>query len=204
VSFEEAAILDMEVYAALSRCSLRPGAAALVVGDGPAGLIACQILRVMGAGTVILSGASAGRLSKAESLGLADVFVDATCDCLAEVVEHETHGMGVNLAGDFVGTAQSAADIFRSLVPGGTALLYGVHEAPLDQFDLNQIVLRDLRVFGSLSDRVGWEQVIQLVESGQLLLKPLITHCFPLERGAEAFELVRHRADGVVKAVIVP
>ena len=105
-------------------------------------------------------------------------------------------------AGDFVGTAQSAGATLRSLLPGGTALLYGVHEAPLDQFDLNQIVLRDLKVFGALSDRVGWERVIQLVESGQLRLKALITHSFPLERGAEAFALVRHRADGVVKAVI--
>jgi 2-desacetyl-2-hydroxyethyl bacteriochlorophyllide A dehydrogenase len=202
ISFEEAAILDMEVYAALCRCSLRSGAAALVVGDGPAGLIACQILRVMGAGRVILCGTSPARLSKAKSLVLADAFVDATSDDLAEVVERETDGMGVEFAGDFVGTAQSAGAAFRSLVPGGTALLYGVHEAPLDQFDLNQIVLRDLKVFGALSDRVGWERVIQLVESGQLRLKPLITHSFPLERGAEAFALVRHRADGVVKAVI--
>jgi threonine dehydrogenase-like Zn-dependent dehydrogenase len=110
--------------------------------------------------------------------------------------------MGVDLAADCVGSPESAADTFRSLAPGGTALLYGVHEAPLHDFDLNQIVLRDLKVFGALSDRVGWEPVIQLVESGQLRLKPLITHCFPLERGPEAFDLVQHRTDGVVKAVL--
>ncbi len=202
VSFEEAAILDMEVYAALARCSISPGAVALVVGDGPAGLIACQILQITGAGRVLLSGASAGRLAKAKSLGLADVIVDSVHDSLAATLSAETRGVGVDFAADCVGSAQSAADTFGSLRPGGTALLYGVHEAPLDQFDLNQIVLRDLRVFGALSDRVGWEDVIQLVESGQLRLKPLITHCFPLERAPEAFELVRSRTNGVVKAVI--
>jgi L-iditol 2-dehydrogenase len=204
VSFEEAAILDMEVYAALRRCGPSPGAAALVIGDGPAGLIACQILRVMGAAKLILSGASADRLAKAESMGLADIFVNATRDRLADIVARETHGGGVDLAADFAGTPQSAADTFQSVMPGGTVLLYGVYEAPLESFDLNRIVLRDLRVFGSLSDRVGWEQVIQFVESGQLRLKPLITHSFPLERGPEAFELVSRRSDGVVKAVIAP
>ena len=162
------------------------------------------ILRVMGAAKLILSGASADRLAKAESMGLADVFVDATRDRPADIVARETHGGGVDLAADFAGTPQSAAETFQSVMPGGAVLLYGVYEAPLESFDLNRIVLRDLRVFGSLSDRVGWEQVIQFVESGQLRLKPLITHSFPLERGPEAFELVSRRSDGVVKAVIAP
>jgi threonine dehydrogenase-like Zn-dependent dehydrogenase len=100
--------------------------------------------------------------------------------------------------------AADDADRVFSASTTGPSNLAGVALISLlvDQFDLNQIVLRDLKVFGALSDRVGWERVIQLVESGQLRLKPLITHSFPLERGAEAFALVRHRADGVVKAVI--
>lgn len=202
LSFPEAAILDMEVYAALTRCNLPPLAVALVVGDGPAGLIACQMLRIIGAGRVLLSGASPGRLAKAKALGVADVFVDATRDDLAKTVERETKGLGVPFAADFVGSAQAITDVFHSLAPSGTALLYGVHETPLQQFDMNQIVLRDLKVFGALSDRVGWERVIELAESRQLRLEPLITHSFPLERAPEAFELVRRRTDGVVKAVI--
>lgn len=202
VSFEEAAILDMEVYAALVRCAVSPGAAVLVVGDGPAGLIACQLLRIMRARRVLLSGMSAGRLAKAKDLQLADVFIDARHEDLAQVVAQETGGMGVDFAADCVGSPDSAAETFRSLAPGGTALLYGVHETSLEKFDLNQIVLRDLKVFGALSDRIGWERVIELVESGQLRLNPLITHSFPLERGPEAFELVRGRTNGVVKAVL--
>jgi threonine dehydrogenase-like Zn-dependent dehydrogenase len=202
ISFEEAAILDMEVYAALRRCSVPPGAVVLVVGDGPAGLIACQLLRIMGAGKILLSGASPGRLAKAKELALADMCIDAQHDDVAGVVRRETGGVGVALAADFVGAAESVADAFRSVIPGGAVLLYGVHEEPIERFDLNQIVLRDLKVFGALSDRVGWEQVVEFVESGQLRLKPLITHCFPLERGGDAFELVRRGADGVVKAVI--
>jgi threonine dehydrogenase-like Zn-dependent dehydrogenase len=82
-------------------------------------------------------------------------------------------------------------------------LLYAVYRQPLDKFDLNQIVLRDLRVFGALSDRHGWESVIALVENGRLQLNSLITHRFPLEEARLAFDSVKNRRDGLVKAVFV-
>jgi threonine dehydrogenase-like Zn-dependent dehydrogenase len=63
--------------------------------------------------------------------------------------------------------------------------------------------LRDLVVFGSLSDRKGWERVIELVSTGKLLLDPLITHRFSFEDGPLAYDFVRRRADGLVKAVIL-
>jgi threonine dehydrogenase-like Zn-dependent dehydrogenase len=81
-------------------------------------------------------------------------------------------------------------------------VFYGVQAAPLERFDINRLVLKDLVVFGALSDRRGWEQVIALVETGKLRLAPLITHRFPLDCAPQAYELVRNKAGGVVKAVL--
>jgi threonine dehydrogenase-like Zn-dependent dehydrogenase len=39
--------------------------------------------------------------------------------------------------------------------------------------------------------------------AGQLRLEPLITHRFPLTDAPAAYDLVRRKADGVVKAVIL-
>ena len=203
ISFEEGAILDMEVYSALRRCGVGNGDIALVVGDGPAGLIACQILRYMGASKVILSGRSASRMAKARQLGLADRIVDSRSEDVRQAVHEETHDIGANISVDCAGTSGSARDALSSVTAGGTVLLYGVYPHALEKFDLNQIVLRDLRVFGALSDRQGWESVIQLVENGQLQLNSLITHRFPLEQAEIAFESVKNTKDGLVKAVFV-
>jgi L-iditol 2-dehydrogenase len=54
------------------------------------------------------------------------------------------------------------------------------------------------------SRRMGhvYPRAIRLVNSGKVKLRPLVTHRFPLNRGAEAFEIQANRRDGAVKAVI--
>lgn len=203
ISFEEGAILDMEVYSALNRCGVRAGDVALVVGDGPAGLIACQLLRHMGASKIILSGQSPSRIMKARQLGLAHRVIDSRCEDLRAAIREETDDLGANIAVDCAGTPRSLKDTFRSVIAGGTVLLYAVYAQGISDFDVNQIVLQDLRVFGALSDRHGWESIIELVERGILQLNSLITHTFSLEQASEAFESVRNRNDRVLKAVFV-
>ena len=43
ISFEEAAVLDMEVWNALRKCGVHKGDRVLILGAGPIGLIACQL-----------------------------------------------------------------------------------------------------------------------------------------------------------------
>ncbi len=200
ISYEEGAILDMEVWAALQKCGVRAGDLAVVIGDGPAGMVACQVLRIMGARRVILSGKSRSRLAKAETLRLADVCLPEVE--LAERLRAEGNGHGADLAADCAGTESSAAQAIAVVAPGGRVLFYGVYPGVLSHFDLNQIVLKNLAVFGALSDRMGWEDMIDLVSQRKLRLDILITHRFPLESAPQAYQLVREKTDGVIKAVL--
>ena len=202
ITFEEAAILDMEVWGALAKCGVRPDDTALVVGHGPAGLVACQILRALGARKVILCGRSLARLERAGALGVADRIVSSG-DGFLDVVKAETDGLGVDIAFECSGTPSGVESAIAAAKPGGRVVVYGVQAGPLDGFDLNQILLKDLVVYGTLSDRRGWEEVIDLVSRGELALGPLITHRFPLHRAQEAYQLVRSRAEGVIKAVLM-
>jgi threonine dehydrogenase-like Zn-dependent dehydrogenase len=81
--------------------------------------------------------------------------------------------------------------------------MYGVYENAIDHLDLNLIVLKDLVLFGSQSDRNGWEDVIGLVSSGALNLKSLITHRFSLEDGPRAYDLVHRREPSAIKAILL-
>ena len=65
VSFEEAAILDMEVYNAVRKCGVEAADSVLVLGAGPIGLIACQVARIFGAAHITLSDVLIGRLDAA-------------------------------------------------------------------------------------------------------------------------------------------
>ncbi len=193
----------MEVWAALSKCGVSAGESVLVLGDGPAGLIACQAAKVMGASYVALAGPRGHRMRKAKELALADYFFSSDDPGLLELLRGEIDRHGVDVAMDCAGVEESSRTALQAVRPSGRVVLYGVHAAPLSDLDLNTIVLRDLVIYGALSDRKPWEKVIELAASGRLQLEPLITHRFILEDAPEAYQAVRHRADGLIKAVIV-
>ncbi len=201
VSMEEAAILDMEVLAALRKPGAIEGDTVLIIGSGPAGLVATQLAKILGAEKVILSGDTEKRLELGHHLG-ADRIVDIRREDLDLVIKHETLGRGVDLAMDCAGTSESFAQALESAAPGARVVLYGVYPDPLPEARVLKIVLKNLCVYGSVCDRVGWNDVISWVEQGRLNLRDLITHTFPLEEAPHAYEYVRRGSDELVKAVL--
>ena len=203
ISDEAAAILDMEVWAALSKCGVNPGESVLVIGPGSAGMVACQVARILGAGRVILAGPDSDRMKKAQELGLADAYIFTDRESVSDRSMAETSGHGVHVSIDCAGASDAFTAALTSVMAGGRVVLYGLHTRPLQSFEVNDIVLRDLVLFGALSDRRGWEDVIELVSKGKLRLDPIITHRFSFEDAPAAYDMVRRRPEGLVKAVIV-
>jgi L-iditol 2-dehydrogenase len=202
VSFEEAAILDMEVYNAVRNCRIEKGDRVLVLGAGPIGLIACQVARILGAGHIVLSDLLKSRLDAAQAIAIADLYLPAAESGSGAELGNESGEM-FDVVVDCAGTANSTRHAFKVVRPSGRILLYGVYEQTIDHLDLNQLVLKDLTVVGAQSDRNGWEDVIALVTTGALNLRKLITHRLPLEEGQAAFNLVRNREQAVIKAVLL-
>jgi len=197
-----AAILDVEVPGALRKASIRPGETVAVFGPGPAGLIAVQLARLAGAGRVILCGTRPERLALGKRLGAHSV-IDVRRERAPEAIRELTGGAGADVGFEAAGTAGAFADLLESLRPQGRAVLYGVHGAPLPDFAVDQVVLRDLTLYGALPDRTGWGELIELAAARRLDLASLITHRFPLEHAAEAVALLRERRNGVIKVVLL-
>ena len=132
VSMEEAAILDTEVLAALRKPGAIEGASVLIIGSGPAGLVATQLAKNLGAEKVILSGDTEKRPELGRHLG-ADRIVDIQKEDLDRVIKHETLGRGVDLAMDCADTSESFAQALESAAPGAWVVLCGVYPDPLPE-----------------------------------------------------------------------
>ncbi len=200
VSHEESAILDTEVLGALRKPGIEPGSTLAVLGPGPGGLVAVQLGKILGAGMVILVGTRPERLALGKNLG-ADIVLDGLSAGLTGDVR-DAAGGGVDMVFDAAGTEKSLRTALDIVRPQGKVVLYGVHGAPVPSVDIDTIILKDLEVYGALSDRIGWEEMIRWVAVGLLDLRDIITHRFPLERAHEAYETVRDRKDGAIKAVL--
>jgi threonine dehydrogenase-like Zn-dependent dehydrogenase len=202
LSDEVAAILDVEVFSAFRKPGVCPGDTVAVIGAGPAGLIALQCARVLGATTVILCDLQRERLSLGKRLGADHIINVHESQAVAEVLRI-TNGQGVDLVFEATGTERGVLDALQVLRPQGRAVLYGVPDSAIPQFPLQAVVLKDITLYGSLSDRTGWDELIDLVSTGRIDLHSLITHRFPLKRAAEALPLVRDRRDGAIKAILL-
>jgi threonine dehydrogenase-like Zn-dependent dehydrogenase len=198
---EVAAIMDVEVAGALRKPGISGGETVVVFGAGPAGLIALQCARILGAGAVILCGTRSERLELGRRLG-ADHVIDVNrADAVAEV-RRITNGLGADLAFDAAGSETAILNALEVVRPQGRVVFYGVPERAVREFPLRDAVLKDVVMFGALSNRTGWDELIGWVASGRLNLQSLITHRFPLERAGEALATMRDRRDGAIKAVL--
>ena len=201
ISDAVAAIMDVEVPGAFRKPGVRPGETVAIMGAGPGGLIALQVARLLGAGRVILCGRRRERLDLGKRLGADEIIDTAMCDPVG-AVRDLTQGTGADLAMDAAGTEASIRQTIEMLRPQGRAVLYGVMGRASTDFPVDAVVLKDAVVYGALSNRTGWEDLIAWVAQGRLNLESLITHRFPLEMAGEALACMRDRKDGAIKAVL--
>lgn len=201
ITDEVAAIMDVEVFGSLRKPGIAPGEAVVVFGPGPAGLIAIQVARAMGAGVVILCGTRAERLEAGTELG-ADHVVNVGEKDPVEAIREITGGRGADLVFEAAGNRRAVLDAIEAVRPQGKVVLYGVHGAALPEMPLDRIVLKDLVVYGALANRNGWEDLMTMVARGQINLARLITHTFPLEAVADAYAASSDRGSRCLKAVL--
>ena len=182
---------------------VRPGDAVVVFAQGPIGLCATAGARLMGASLVIGVDGDETRLAMAKRMG-ADVVLDyRAVDVVAEV--RRLTGGGVDVAIEALGTQQTFESALRTLRPAGTLSSLGVYSGKLGiPYDAFAAGLGDHRIVTSLcpGGKERMRRLMELVLHGRLDLTPLLTHTFPLDRIADAYEMFGSRRDGVLKIAV--
>jgi L-iditol 2-dehydrogenase len=202
LSFEEAALLEAVAVAlhAVSLVPITPGSTALVVGAGTIGLLLQQALRVSGCSQVLVADVNPTRLELSQELG-----ASATCIAgdLAQTVTQLTNGIGVNVAIEAVGNSETVNVAIDSVRKGGSVVLVG-NISPQVTLPLQKIVTRQIRLQGSCASAGEFPKAIELLSSGAIRVKPLITAIAPLREGPRWFERLYVREPKLMKVVLTP
>jgi 2-desacetyl-2-hydroxyethyl bacteriochlorophyllide A dehydrogenase len=204
VSFEEAVMLTTagtSMFAIDEMGGLVAGDDVAVIGPGPIGLTAVQILRSLGAGRVFLTGTRASRLALGRELG-ADVVIDVGERDPVEAVRAATGGVGVDAVLECSGADAAVDQAIGMCKPAGRIVLVGFFHGPVTA-DLNRAVKTGLTIHtirGEGNRAVG--RSVALAARGLLKTAPLITHRFPLEAIGEAFDTFATRRDEAIKVVL--
>jgi len=185
--------------------NIRIGDSVVVFAQGPIGLCATAGAKLMGATLIIGVDGDDNRLAMAKRMG-ADVVLDyRAVDVIAEV--QRLTGGGADVAIEALGTQQTFESSLRSLRPGGTLSSLGVYSGKLQiPYEAFAAGIGDYRLVTTLcpGGKERMRRLMEVVKRGRIDLTPLLTHTFPLEKIAEAYELFGERADGVLKVAIKP
>jgi propanol-preferring alcohol dehydrogenase len=177
---------------------LGAGSTAVVIGAGGLGQMAIQLLRALSAAAMIIAvDTASSKLETAKRLGADEGLLSD--DEVAKRIKDMTGGQGANLVIDMVGvnsTLQMAARVARTLGHltivglGGGALPVNF-SSPAHECSVAS------PYWGSITELM---EVVSLAQAGKISM--LVEH-FPLERVAEAYQLL-HGGKINGRAVITP
>jgi len=186
--------------------AIRIGDTVAVFAQGPIGLCATAGARLMGATTIIAVDSVAARMEMSRSMG-ADHVVDFTKADPVEEIMRLTDGRGVDVAIEALGRQQTFEGALRVLRPGGTLSSLGVYSSdlklPLDAFmaGLGDHTIRTTLCPGG---KERMRRLMDVIASGRVDTRPLVTHRFKLDQIEEAYDLFANQRDGVLKVAITP
>ena len=180
----------------------------LIVGIGFIGALLCSL--VSGAGArVIAASRRAYALGIARRLGAADIVrLDGDWSIAAEQVMALTGGKGCERVIEAAG-AQETLDLASvSVCERGRLIIAGYHQNGMRRVNMQQWNWRGIDVVNAHERELevcasGIRTAVELIATSKLSPSDLYTHRFALDHVDEAFELMRTRPDGFMKALVI-
>jgi len=191
ISFESATLIEPMgcCLRALNKAQVHPSDSVVVVGAGPSGAILTLLLRLFGAGQIIVTDFIDYRLKAAGKLG-ADLLVNPEAESIIDVVKKATDGKGADLV---IVTAPNVNGYLTGMElcrRGGTLCIFApTRPEDFVRLSPNRLFFSEIKLLPSYStSHVETRIALNLIQTKKVDTKNLITHTFPLEKTAEAFK----------------
>lgn len=186
---------------AVDLAHLKPGETVAVLGAGPIGLLIAAVAKAGGASAVYMNEPLPYRREFALKF-IADAVFDPQAQNFHVGIERLTGGRGVDVVFEAAGapeTAQQAVDLARI---GGKLIWAGIPSEDEISFKASTARRKGLTIKFVRRMKHTYPRAIRLVQTGQVEVRPLVTHYLSLSHVGEAMELVSNYQDGVIKAIV--
>ncbi|QKC80705.1 NAD(P)-dependent alcohol dehydrogenase [Mesorhizobium sp. NZP2077] len=188
VSFAEGAMVEPFAIGmqAASRARIVPGDVAVVVGCGPIGIMIALAALAGGCSKVLISDFSAPKLKiAAQYAGIVPVNIGE--QSLADAVAAATDNWGADIVFEASGSPKAFANLFDVVRPGGAVVLVGLPVEPV-VLNVPAAISKEVRIETVFRYANIFDRALQLIASGKVDLKPLITGTYDFSDSIKAFE----------------
>jgi D-xylulose reductase len=202
VSFAEGALVEPFAIGmqAASKAKIAPGDVAVVIGAGTIGIMVALAALAGGCARVIVCDLVQEKLDIVGRYS-GVTTVNGRKENLAARVSDITSGWGADVVFEASGSAKAYDGMFDLVRPGGAVVLVGMPVDPVN-FDVIGAQVKEARIETVFRYANIYARAIELIASGRVDLKPLISGTFPFEDSVEAFERAASGRPGDVKLQI--
>lgn len=186
VSLEEGAMcepLSVGIHAC-RRANVGPGTNVLIIGAGPIGLVTMLAARAFGASKIVMVDIDDLRLSFAKDLGADEIIKGSpSIEDIGEEVLciHKAMTSCVDVSFDCVGFTKTMTIALNATRSGGKVCLVGLGQSEMAIPIMAAATTREVDVIGIFRYRNTWPLCIELLRSGKIDVKKLITHRFKFD-----------------------
>lgn len=202
MDFDQAAIsepLSIGLYSVKQSANLE-GASIGILGHGPIGMSVLFAAIIAGAAKIYVTDKIEERLALAKKTGAYWTGNPDTGDIVTQIREQEP--LLLDAVYECCGQQEAMDQAVALVKPGGKIMIIGIPEfdfwkLPTDIIRRKEVCLQNVR-----RQNHCVQPALDLINSGKVDVKSMVTHRFPFEKTKEAFDLVADYRDGVMKAMI--
>lgn len=204
LSYQEAAMMEpcaVSYNAVMVNSQITANDFVVIFGAGTIGILCAQMSKLQGARVCMVGlPEDKARLEKAKSLGV-DEIVFAGPQAVEEINKLSPQGAQVVI--DTVGGVDATMNQALEIVtPGGQITKVGWF-MKTQNIKWDELIRRNIRLQGSFSHNYEiWEKVIELVSTGAINVKDMISNVFPIEQWDSAFEQLKDKQ--AIKILLTP
>jgi D-arabinitol dehydrogenase (NADP+) len=182
-----------------------PASEALVFGAGPAGLVLAQALKHSGVGKLVVAAPNEFKLNLAKHLAADDVVkVDRKDPTVGQKELLELCPKGYDIVFEATGDSSVVERAISLVKTGGKVVIFGVapEEAKIS-ISPYEIYKREIKILGTFAQTHCFDRALQLLSTGKVKVRDLITHVFKLEEYEKALNVVMTDRNAL-KVIIKP
>jgi threonine dehydrogenase-like Zn-dependent dehydrogenase len=176
---------------------------AVVVGQGPMGLLMAHMLSNLGVRNIIVTDVLDYRLAVAPRMG-ATHTVNSAKENAAALVADITKGRMADLVIEAVGHEHDTINGCLDLVKrGGTIVAFGVPDSKMYNFRFSDFFRKNVHFIGSVGQEIQADVplAMEMIMQGRIDVTPIITHHLPFTEAQRGFELSLHKREQAIKII---
>lgn len=191
LSFEEAAMIEPLACCvrAWNKFSYKEGDSAAIFGVGPTGMMHVMLAQAKKFSKIFCFDVNDFRLDFAKKFNITD-SINSMDENRKQKILDETENRGVDVAIVATSSLKALEDAIDMVRKGGAVMMFGVpSKGAMMNLDMSKVYSKEITLVTSYAaSDADTKEALEIIESGQIDVKQLITHTYPIDDTQKAFE----------------